>query len=75
LFSKAGDDADEITLNSIVTELVPLEADFSDDNVPESTIKTRVRRKLENGFSGKEERKDGFQSEGVECDDGYNYWI
>jgi hypothetical protein len=75
LFSKAGDDADEITLNSIVTELLPLEADFSDDNVPESTIKTRVRRKLENGFSGKEERKDGFQSEGVECDDGYNYWI
>ena len=75
LFAKAGDDADSITLNSIVTELVPLEDDFGDENVLEAKIKTRVRRKLENGFSGKEERKDGLQSEGVEADDGYNYWI
>ena len=62
-------------MNSIVTELVPLEDDFGDENVLEAKIKTRVRRKLENGFSGKEERKDGLQSEGVEADDGYNYWI
>ena len=75
LFSKAGDDVDQITLNSVVSELVPLEPDFGDQGIPESTIKTRVRRKLENGFSGKEIRKDGYQSEGVECDDGYNYWI
>jgi len=75
LFSKAGSDEDEISLNSVVTELIPLEPDFGDQNIPESTIRTRVRRKLENAFSGKEERKDGLQSEGVECDDGYNYWI
>ena len=35
----------------------------------------KTPRKLENGFSGKEECKDGFQSEGIECDDGYNYWL
>ena len=75
LFTKAGDEADQITLNSIVTELVPLEADFADEKVLEATIKTRVRRKLENGFSGKEETKDGYQMEGVEADDGYNYWL
>jgi len=75
LFSKAGDDADSITLNSIVTELVPMEQDFGDENVLEAKIKTRVRRKLENGFSGKAETKDGYQMEGIEADDGYNYWI
>ena len=75
LFSKAGDDADSITLNSIVTELVPMEDDFGDENVLEAKIKTRVRRKLENGFSGKAETKDGYQMEGIEADDGYNYWI
>ena len=52
-----------------------MEDDFGDENVLEAKIKTRVRRKLENGFSGKAETKDGYQMEGIEADDGYNYWI
>jgi len=68
-------DEDEITLNSVVVELLTKDPDHADGNISEATIKTRIRRKLENGFSGKEERKDGFQSEGIECDDGYNYWL
>jgi hypothetical protein len=55
--------------------LLTKDPDHADGNISEATIKTRIRRKLENGFSGKEERKDGFQSEGIECDDGYNYWL
>ena len=66
---------DTITLNSIVLELLPLEPDFADQNINENTIKTKVRRKLENGFSGAEETKDGFVRSGIECDDGYNYWL
>ena len=66
---------DTITLNSIVLELLPLEPDFADQNVNENTIKTKIRRKLENGFSGQEETKDGYERAGIECDDGYNYWL
>lgn len=43
-------DKDRITLNSIVSELVPKDPDFADGKVLEQTIKTRVRRKLENAF-------------------------
>jgi len=75
LFNIAGDEADQITLNSVVVELVPLEDDAGDDNISESKIKTRIRRKLENGFGGKVETKDGFQTEGITADDGYNYWL
>ena len=63
------------TLNSIVSELVPKDPDFADGKVLEQTIKTRVRRKLENALSGKEETKDGYQSHGIAWEDGYNYWI
>ena len=66
---------DTITLNSIVLELLPLEPDAADIKIPENTIKTKIRRKLENGFSGKEQTKDGYQMTGIECDDGYNYWL
>ena len=66
---------DTITLNSIVLELLPLEPDAADTKIPENTIKTKIRRKLENGFSGKEQTKDGYQMTGIECDDGYNYWL
>ena len=68
-------DKDRITLNSIVSELVPKDPDFADGKVLEQTIKTRVRRKLENALSGKEETKDGYQSHGIAWEDGYNYWI
>jgi hypothetical protein len=75
LFNAAGDDKDQITLNSIVLELVPQEDDYGDDNIKEAAIKTRIRRKLVNGFGGKVETKDGFQTEGIESDDGFNYWL
>ena len=68
-------DADTITLNSIVLELLPQDPDHADEKIPEATIKTRIRRKLENGFSGQEETKDGLQRTGVEWSDGYNYWL
>ena len=75
LFNAAGDEADQITLNSVVLELVPQEDDYGDDNVKEAAIKSRIRRKLVNGFGGKVETKDGFQTEGISADDGYNYWL
>ena len=66
---------DRITLNSVVMELLPLDPDHANDLVQESTIKTRIRRKLENALSGKEETKDGLQMQGIAWDDGYNYWV
>ena len=69
------DGKDRITLNSVVMELLPLDPDHANDLVQESTIKTRIRRKLENALSGKEETKDGLQMQGIEWDDGYNYWV
>ena len=66
---------DEVTLNAVVVQLVPEDPDFADGNVPEATIKTRIRRKLENGFSGKEEGKNGYERTGIEHDDGFNYWL
>ena len=75
LISSMFKDDDRITLNSVVSELVPKDPDFADGKVLEQTIKTRVRRKLENALSGKEETKDGFHSHGIAWEDGYNYWI
>ena len=68
-------DDDEVTLNKVVVELVPMDPDFADQNVLEATIKTRIRRKLENGFSGREEGRNGLERMGIEHDDGYNYWL
>jgi len=68
-------DSDTITLNSIVLMLLPQDPDHADEKIPEGTIKTRIRRKLENGFSGREETKDGYEREGIEWSDGYNYWL
>ena len=68
-------DKDRITLNSVVMELLPLDPDHANELVQESTIKTRIRRKLENALSGKEETKDGQQRQGIEWDDGYNYFV
>lgn len=68
-------DSDTITLNSIVLMLLPHDPDHADEKIPEATIKTRIRRKLENGFSGREETKDGYEREGIEWSDGYNYWL
>ena len=65
---------DEVTLNKVVVELLT-RSDFADQNVLEATIKTRIRRKLENGFSGKEEGKNGLERTGIEHDDGFNYWL
>ena len=31
--------------------------------------------KLENGFSGREEGKNGYERTGIEHDDGFNYWL
>ena len=73
LMAEAKDDT--ITLNSIVLELLPLDPDHADEKIPEATIKTRIRRKLENGFSGREETKDGYERTGIEWSDGYNYWL
>jgi len=56
-------------------ELLTQDPDFADQNVLEATIKTRIRRKLENGFSGKEEGKNGLERTGIEHDDGFNYWL
>ena len=66
---------DEVTLNKVVVELLTQDPDFADQNVLEATIKTRIRRKLENGFSGKEEGKNGLERTGIEHDDGFNYWL
>ena len=68
-------DDDEVTLNKVVVELVPMDPDFADQNVKEETIRTRIRRKLENGFSGREEGKNGYERTGIEHDDGFNYWL
>lgn len=65
----------ECTLNKAVEVLAPMEDDFSDDKVDEGTIKTRVRRKLENGLNGKVDHKNGATAQGVSHDDGFNYWI
>ena len=73
LMQNANDDT--ITLNSIVLMLLPQDPDHADEKIPEGTIKTRIRRKLENGFSGREETKDGYEREGIEWSDGYNYWL
>ena len=34
-------DDDEVTLNKVVVELVPMDPDFADQNVKEETIRTR----------------------------------
>ena len=52
-----------------------MDPDFADQNVKEETIRTRIRRKLENGFSGREEGKNGYERTGIEHDDGFNYWL
>ena len=52
------------------------ESDYGNEDVPDNTIKTRIRRKLQNGLSGKEtDPKGGMTSMGIEYEDGYNYWI
>tara|TARA_B100001964_G_scaffold131352_1_gene145145 strand:+ start:3112 stop:5259 length:2148 start_codon:yes stop_codon:yes gene_type:complete len=68
-------DKDRITLNSVVMELLPLDPDYANELVLEATIKTRIRRKIDNALSGKEETKDGLQMQGIAWDDGYNYWV
>ena len=70
-------EADAITLNSLVSEVAPLDARWSDPEHQESKIKSDVRRRLENGLSGKvtDKKKGGLMQEGIEFDDGYNYWI
>ena len=69
------EDKDRITLNSVVMELLPRDPDYANDLVLESTIKTRIRRKLDNALSGKEETKDGLEKQGIAWDDGYNHWV
>jgi len=71
LMKKANDDM--ITLNSLISEILPT-VDI-DDSVPEQTVRTGIRRKLENGLSGRVVTKDGTDRQGIEYDDGYNYWI
>ena len=71
LMKKAGSDI--ITLNSLISEIIPT-VDV-DETVPEATVRTGIRRKLENGMSGKVKTKNGMEIQGIEFDDGYNYWI
>jgi len=66
---------DECTLNAAVEELLTRDPAHADPDVEEATIKTRIRRQLENGLSGKVDSKNGLASEGISFDDGYNYWI
>jgi len=66
---------DECTLNAAVDTLAPLDPNHADPDVDEGTIKSRIRRQLENGLSGKVSSKNGLASEGISFDDGYNYWI
>tara|TARA_B100000029_G_scaffold114628_1_gene107147 strand:- start:4459 stop:6642 length:2184 start_codon:yes stop_codon:yes gene_type:complete len=70
-------DKDEITLNSAVEVISHHDERWGNSDYKEATIKSDVRRKLENGLRGKIEKdKSGaLTSEGVDFDDGYNYWI
>ena len=49
-----------------------MDPDFADQNVKEETIRTRIRRKLENGFSGREEGKNGYERTGDDWNLIYN---
>ena len=69
-------DPDLISVNKVVDALILDESDYGNEDVPDNTIKTRIRRKLQNGLSGKEtDPKGGMTSMGIEYEDGYNYWI
>ena len=62
--------------DKVVDALILDESDYGNEDVPDNTIKTRIRRKLQNGLSGKEtDPKGGMTSMGIEYEDGYNYWI
>ena len=66
---------DECTLNAAVEKLVAYDPAHADPDVEEGTIKTRIRRQLENGLNGKADSKNGLTNQGISFDDGYNYWI
>ena len=50
-------DDDEVTLNKVVVELVPMDPDFADQNVKEELLELESEEKLENGFSGRKKAK------------------
>ena len=68
---------DMIPLHTAVMAILPDDERVADESIKEETIKTSIRRKLENGLHGKEEdpKKGGLTNMGIEFDDGYNYWI
>mgnify|MGYP000035257083 CR=1 FL=1 len=68
---------DIISLNSAVLAILPEDPRIADESINEATIKTSVRRKLENGLHGKEKdlKRGGMTQMGIEADDGYNYWV
>mgnify|MGYP001247574269 CR=1 FL=1 len=70
-------DTDSISANKVVEVLIVDEADYGNEEVPDNTIKTRVRRKLFNGLRGQEQdsKKGGMASTGIEYEDGYNFWL
>ena len=73
MFDAAGDD--KISLNSVVVRLLGQDPRMAEPDIKESTIKTDIRRKIINGLGGAEAgRKGQLEKQGLEYDDGYNYW-
>ena len=70
-------DKDECTLNQAVEVISHQDERWGNPDYKEATIKSDVRRKLENGLRGKitDKKSGGLTSAGIEFDDGYNYWI
>lgn len=66
---------DERMLNAAVDLLVKQDPNFADPDIDEGTIRTRIRRQLENVLNGSVDCKNWLTKQGIFFDDGYNYWI
>ena len=75
MMDESKEDFDQVTLNSVVIKLLPLDPRISDPDVKEATIKTDIRRKLISGFGGAVMNQKGqAERTGLAYEDGYNYW-
>ena len=75
MMDESKEDFDQVTLNSVVIKLLPLDPRISDSDVKEATIKTDIRRKLISGFGGAVMNQKGqAERTGLAYEDGYNYW-
>ena len=75
MMDESKEEADQVTLNSIVVKLAARDPRMADGDIKEATIKTDIRRRLINGFGGAvENQKGNVERTGLSYEDGYNYW-